>query len=94
MDSLKQTAEEEDLYTTFKMVNKAIMQVLSDVNDSPNEGVFWTFYVPFFTELSQSEYYDSYARYISVSYFPESLEWWKNNTKEAENFINWFEKGE
>lgn len=94
MDSLKNTPAQENLYTTFNLVNKAIIKVLSNENKSPKEGVFWTFYVPFFTEIAKSEYYDEYTRYISVSYFPESLEWWKTNTKEAENFINWFEKGE
>lgn len=94
MDSLNRTSAQEDLYNTFKIVNKAIIQVLSSENKSTQEGIFWTFYVPFFSELVASDYYEEYSRYISVSYFPESLEWWKNNPKEAEKFINWFEKGE
>lgn len=94
MDSLSKTPEQEDLYITFKIVNQEIMKVLSRENDSSKESILWTFYVPFFSELAASEYYEEYTRYISVSYFPESLEWWKNNPKEAEKFINWFEKGD
>lgn len=94
VDSLDKTPEKEDLYTTFKIVNKSIIEVLKKENNGTKEGVFWTFYVPFFSEFIASEYYDTYTRYISVSYFPESLTWWNNNPKEAQKFINWFEKGD
>lgn len=94
LDSLKQTPEEENLYNTFKIVNKTIIEILERENNSTKEGVFWHFYTPFFSQIVHSDYYDTYCRYISVSYFPESYEWWQNNPEEAENFIIWFEKGD
>ena len=48
----------------------------------------------FFTEILNSNYYETYCRYISVSYFPESLEWWNTNKTKAEEFLNWFEHGD
>lgn len=94
LDSLKKENPNVDIYTSFKEVNKAIISVLEKENNGDKEGVFWNFYVPFFSCIAHSDYYDTFTRYISVSYFPESFEWWKNNKKEAEKFITWFEKGD
>ncbi|HOV71525.1 MAG TPA: tetratricopeptide repeat protein [Dysgonamonadaceae bacterium] len=95
LDSLKTHNKEADLYTTFTEVNKAILTVLEKENDGTKEkNAFWTFYVPFFTEILHSNYYETYCRYISVSYFPESLEWWNANKAKAEDFLNWFENGD
>jgi len=94
LDSLKTTPEEEDEFILFKTVNKEIMKVLQKESKGAKEGVFWTFYVPFFTHIEQSNYYDAFCRYISVSFYPASLEWWHQNQEAAENFVTWFEKGD
>jgi len=95
LDSLKTHDKETDLYTTFTEVNKAILSALAKENDGTKEkNAFWTFYVPFFTEILNSNYYETYCRYISVSYFPESIEWWNTNKTKAEEFLNWFEHGD
>lgn len=94
LDSLSATPEEEDEFTRFKVVNRAIMKVLQKESMSNHEGILWTFYVPFFSHIEQSNFYDTFCRYISVSYFPESLEWWQLNLEAAENFVTWFEKGD
>lgn len=94
MDSLKEKNTELDMYVAFKDVNKAVVAVLERENKGQNQGVFWNFYVPFFSRIAHSDYYDTFTRYISVSYFPESFEWWQNNRADAQKFITWFEKGD
>ena len=95
LDSLRTHNKEADLFTTFTEVSKAILAVLEKENDGTKEkNAFWTFYVPFFTKILHSNYFETYCRYISVSYFPESLEWWNNNKTKAEDFFIWFEHGE
>jgi hypothetical protein len=96
IDSLKITSQEEDLFMVFKTVNREIIRLLDEENDGSESKMdkFWTFYVPFFTHIVNSEYYETYCRYISVSFFPESLEWWHDNPEEAENFVIWFEEGD
>ena len=95
MDSLRSANENVDLYTSFKEVNKAVIDVLEKENDgSKPQNTFWNFLVPFFSEIMHSNYYDMYCRYISVSYFPESLEEWNANKEEAKSFLEWFENGE
>lgn len=94
LDSLKNIPEGTDDFVHFKVVNQTIMEVLSNESKGIKDGVFWTFYVPFFTHITNSEYYDTFCRYISVSYFPESYEWWQENPADAINFVIWFEKGD
>src|SRR5690554_4517912 len=94
LDSLTTSGEETDEFTQFKAVNKAILDVLEKESLKNEEGIFWTFYVPFFSHIAESSYYDTFCRYISVSYYPESLEWWQQNPDAAVNFVIWFEKGD
>ncbi|CAK7056305.1 Tetratricopeptide repeat protein [anaerobic digester metagenome] len=94
MDSLKAAKKDTDVYFVFTEVNKAILSALEKESGALKSGSFWTFHYPFFKSILNSNHYDTFCRYISVSYFPESLEWWENNKTDAENFINWFENGE
>lgn len=94
LDSLKNSSGEKDDFTLFKTVNKEIMNVLIRESKGVKEGVFWTFYIPFFSHITGSGYYETFCRYISVSYFPESLEWWQQNPDDAIDFVTWFEKGD
>lgn len=94
LDSLKAEEKDTDFYGAFKEVNKTILNVLEKETNVVKTGAFWAFNYPFFSSILNSNHYETFCRYISVSYFPESLEWWENNKTEAENFIHWFEKGE
>ncbi|RNC65379.1 lipopolysaccharide assembly protein LapB [Proteiniphilum sp. X52] len=94
LDSLKNSPEEKNDFILFKTVNKEIMNVLTRESKGTKEGVFWTFYIPFFSHIARSDYYDTFCRYISVSYFPESMEWWQQNPGDAIDFVIWFEKGD
>ena len=94
LDSLQNSPEEEDEFTLFKTVNREIIKVLVKESKGSKEGILWTFYIPFFAHINESTFYDTFCRYISVSYYPESLEWWQQNSETAANFINWVEKGD
>ena len=47
-DSLKLASEEVDDFILFKTVNMEIMKILERESKSSNEGILWTFYIPFF----------------------------------------------
>ncbi len=93
-DSIPTDSIETDLYTTFKEVTRTLFTVLSNENDGTKSDFIWNFHVPIITKILNSDYFDSYCRYISVAYFPESLEWWENNQDSAAKFVRWFEKGD
>ncbi len=93
-DSLVNDSTDSALYNTFKEVTRTIFTVLSAENDESKKGFIWSFHVPVITAILNSPYFDTYCRYISVSYFPESLEWWENNQDAAAKFVRWFEKGD
>lgn len=95
IDSLNKISPEPDIFMTFAEVNKSILNILDqESRRNTEQNVFWNFYVPFFAEILKSDYYLTFCRYISVSYIPESLEWWNNNQTEAEKFKQWFEEGD
>lgn len=103
MDSLKTSTNDESieldstntiLYNSFKEVTRNIFNVLSEENDETKKGFIWSFHVPVISKILHSPYFDTYCRYISVAYFPESLEWWENNQESAAKFVRWFEKGD
>jgi len=81
-------------YGYFEQASKQIFFTLSQLQDESRKGLLWDFFVPIYNEILQSGYFDTYCRYVSVSYFPVSLEWWKANTAKVDGFINWFEEGQ
>ncbi len=93
-DNLEVDTLDTELYITFKEVTRTIFTVLSKENDGTKNEFIWNFHVPIITKILNSAYFDTYCRYISVAYFPESLEWWENNQDSAAKFVRWFEKGD
>lgn len=94
IDSLQAGDNEADPFLLFTTVNRSIMKVLEAESIGHKEGVLWTYYIPFFTHIEQSDFFETYCRYISVSYYPESLQWWQENEEAAGNFVRWFENGD
>ncbi|MGI6074132.1 MAG: tetratricopeptide repeat protein [Fermentimonas sp.] len=93
IDSLQQTDDKNNEYLIFKTVNSTILDELDRQSENNSNGILWTYYVPFFTKIKQSKFYDTYCRYISVGFFPESLQWWDQNLNQAIEFVTWFEEG-
>ncbi len=95
---IKQNKPESDNPEThfvfFVEVTRKIILTLGQMQNDSRRGLLWDFFVPIYTEILGSGYMDVYCRYISVSYFPASLEWWNNNTDKVDRFISWFEEGQ
>lgn len=92
--TLERDSLDTEQYIRFKEVTRTLFTVLSSENDGTKTGSIWGFHVPIITKILESNYFDSYCRYISVAYFPESLKWWENNQESAAKFVRWFEKGD
>lgn len=93
-DSIAADSTSSMLYVSFKEITRAIFTVLKEENDGAKKGLFWNYKVPVTTRILESPYFDTYCRYISVAYFPESLKWWEENQESAEKFARWLEKGD
>lgn len=81
-------------YAYFEQASRTIFFTLNQMQNDTRKGMLWDFYVPIYSEILESGYFDTYCRYVSVSYFPVSLEWWNNNTTKVDGFISWFEDGQ
>ena len=89
-----QVNNQEVQFVFFKEVTKKTILLLNQMQSETRRGLLWDFFVPVYSEVLASGYIDTYCRYISVSYFPSSLDWWNKNTKEVDKFIGWFEEGQ
>ena len=94
VDTLTTDSTDTALYNSFKEVTRTIFTILSNENDETKQGFIWNFHVPVITTILNSSHFDTYCRYISVAYFPESLKWWEDNQESAAKFVRWFEKGD
>lgn len=92
-DSLLEKNPNIDQYILFKEVTNVFYSDLAKQSKTKNLGTIWTFYIPIFTLISESDYFETFTRYISVSYFPESFTWWQSNKDKAQKFVHWFESG-
>ena len=89
-----QTDNTEVKFMFFEDVTRKIILTLSQLQDDSKKGLLWDFFVPIYSEILASGYLDVYCRYISVSQFPSSLEWWNKNPEKVDKFILWFENGQ
>ncbi len=78
-------------YIYFQEATKSILAELKLVQKEENQGMFWDYFVPTFTDILDSGYFDTFCRYISAAAYPESLAWWKANQKQVDEFTDWFE---
>lgn len=81
-------------YRFFVETSKLIFFVLAQMQNDTQNGLLWDFFVPTYGEILDSGHFDTYCRYVSVAYFPQSLAWWNNNKTQVDNFIEWFENGQ
>ncbi|WP_029903979.1 tetratricopeptide repeat protein [Prevotella sp. 10(H)] len=86
--------DEISQYDFFVESSKLIFFTLSQMQNDTQNGLMWYFFVPTYEEILGSGHFDTYCRYVSVAYFPESLTWWENNKTHVDNFIEWFENGQ
>ncbi|NDW09170.1 tetratricopeptide repeat protein [Dysgonomonas sp. 520] len=84
----------ESKYRFFEQVSKSIFFTLGQIQNDTQSGPIWDFFVPIYSEILNSGYFETYCRYISACHSPQSLTWWNNNHKKVDNFIAWFEDGQ
>lgn len=93
---LKKTGATDNVsqYNFFTEASKLIFFNASQQQEESKTGLLWLFFVPTYEEILGSGHFETYCRYVSVAYFPESLAWWESNKTEVDNFIEWFEQGQ
>lgn len=94
IQKIKAKYGDKDQYSFFTEASKLIFFSLSQLQNDTQSGLLWYFFVPTYEEILGSGHFDTYCRYISVAYFPESLTWWDKNKTQVDNFIEWFEHGQ
>lgn len=81
-------------YNYFVEASKLIFFNVGQLQNESQTGLLWFFFVPTYEEILGSGHFETYCRYVSVAYYPESLEWWEKNKTQVDDFIEWFEHGQ
>jgi len=67
----------------------SILSELKEKNSEENTGLWWDFYVVFYSRLIQSPHLDTYCYYIQHSTNTIAADWLNANEKRVEAFNNW-----
>lgn len=68
---------------------KSLFNILGELKKKNNKGLWWDFYVPFFNDIANSDYIDTYCYYISQSSKDSAKDWLKNNNPKIVAFDQW-----
>jgi tetratricopeptide (TPR) repeat protein len=70
--------------------NAPLVQSLRKIeNHFPADDLWWEFYIPFFFRLAESEHFETFCRYISMSVSPESITWLNENEEKIDAMFVW-----
>lgn len=94
IQKLKAKYDGKPQYNFFVDASKSIFFMMSQLQSDSRNGLLWYFFVPTYEEILGSGHFDTYCRYVSVAYYPESLTWWDQNKTQVDDFIDWFEHGQ
>jgi tetratricopeptide (TPR) repeat protein len=81
----KKKTEVEQFIRKFETVCASLKETKGD-----NYGFFWDYYVPYFTEMKEKNFIETFA-YIAFasSENPETANWLKSHKNEIESFFEW-----
>jgi lipopolysaccharide biosynthesis regulator YciM len=63
--------------------------ILGELNKKKDNDIWWSFYIPFFYDIADSEHIETYCKYISQSGNKNSMEWLYENETKIEEFDKW-----
>lgn len=75
----------------FKTNTKDIFMFMNNQNFGDREDFFTTYYIPFFAEIAESNYYEAFVHYVRQSAYPDSQEWVMKHTDELGDFFDWLD---
>jgi len=59
------------------------------IKRSDGDSLFWDYYSPFFNRIVNSEFFNTYCRYIALGTDPDANDWIENGREEIEGFFEW-----
>jgi tetratricopeptide (TPR) repeat protein len=81
----------------FKMMKDqaaALSGKSNNENAAPADSLWWEFYIPFFTRLSESKHFETFCHYITISSSEESGAWLAANGEKIDAMFEWLNKND
>lgn len=73
----------------FVKNTESFFKVLGELKDDKNKEIWWTFYATFDYKLAQSEYLETYCKYITQCKNENSRKWVNDNEEKINLFFDW-----
>lgn len=90
------TEENKDLFEIekFQKNTDTFFSVLSELRTEENSGIYWDFYVPFFTKLKNSDHFEFFCHLVSYTKNEEEQQWVKAHQEEFKAFMEWLQNAQ
>ncbi len=76
-------------YQLFTDQTKSLFRTLGELNKDKPDDIWWSFYIPFFSELAKSDHLETYTMYITQSSNEEFEQWMSQNEEQMDKFEHW-----
>ena len=73
----------------FAINTISFFKTLGELNSGKYKGLWWDFYIPFFTKLANSKHMDTYCNLIRQSDDAISAQWVKDNESKIQDLREW-----
>ncbi|WP_203292495.1 tetratricopeptide repeat protein [Luteirhabdus pelagi] len=67
----------------------SFFNLMDELKKRKSQGIWWTFYTPFFHDLTESDHFNTYCKYITQSSNEASQEWLLANEEKLIAFDEW-----
>ena len=85
-EALKYSGENKTEFESFYDKTNQFFSVVKSFSDN---NIWSEFYIPFFKDISNSDYLETFCRYISGVYWDESYKWIEANSQKLDKFGKW-----
>jgi tetratricopeptide (TPR) repeat protein len=86
-----ETEMSDQEYYVYKITS--FYQILGELKEAKNEGLFWDFYVPMFYKIANSDHMETFC-YLFSSNDEESAIWIEENEDALIDFAEWLQNGQ
>ncbi|HPO61865.1 MAG TPA: tetratricopeptide repeat protein [Candidatus Kapabacteria bacterium] len=84
--AIDKTHSDEELFVSN---TNFLFNLLINNEQEHKPGLWWDFYVPFFSKIAKSEFAETYGYSVLVSLSDKAKEWIQNNILKYSDYINW-----
>ena len=73
----------------FIQQTTTLFEIIGNLDRENKKGIWWELYAPFFGDLAETDFMETFCNYISISVDEEAKKWLKENEEKLKLFGKW-----